>query len=37
MNMKKLMSIIQIENMQDVQAKKLNVLHHGEDNVHIRG
>jgi hypothetical protein len=37
MNMEKLMLIIQIENMQDVHAKKLNGLHHGEDNVHIQG
>jgi hypothetical protein len=37
MNMEKLMPIIQIERMQDVHAKKLNGLHHGEDNVHIQG
>ncbi len=35
--LEKLMLIIQIENMQDVHAKKLNGLHHGEDNVHIQG
>jgi hypothetical protein len=37
MNMEKLMLIIQIESMQDVHAKTLNGLHHGEDNVHIQG
>ncbi len=37
MNMEKLMLVIQIESMQDVRAKKLNGLHHGEDNVHIQG
>jgi hypothetical protein len=37
MNMENLILVIQIESMQDVHAKNLNGLYHGEDNVHIQG